>query len=115
MIAEALDEGKAGKRMKVAKALTAAGTVGAAVSGIGAAEPSPPARRAASALGRGDGGARSARARRALAIASGAALLAGSAFTRFGIFEGGMASARDPKYTVEPQRARLEAKRSASA
>jgi len=28
--------------------------------------------------------------------------------TRFGIFQAGMASADDPKYTVEPQRARLE-------
>jgi hypothetical protein len=36
----------------------------------------------------------------------GAALLAGSALTRFGIFAAGMTSARDPKYTVEPQRER---------
>ena len=43
------------------------------------------------------------------AAAAGAALLAGSAFTRFGIFEAGMASARDPRYTVEPQRARADA------
>jgi hypothetical protein len=35
------------------------------------------------------------------------ALLAGSACTRFGIFEAGQASARDPKYTVVPQRERL--------
>jgi hypothetical protein len=34
-------------------------------------------------------------------------LLAGSAATRFGIFEAGMASARDPRYTVEPQRDRV--------
>jgi hypothetical protein len=27
--------------------------------------------------------------------------------TRFGIFEAGLASARDPKYTVVPQRERL--------
>jgi hypothetical protein len=92
MISEALDEGKAGKRMKIAKGLTAAGTIGAAA--LGAAVPE--------------------RARRPLAIASGAALLAGSAFTRFGIFAGGMASARDPKYTVEPQRARLDANRRAT-
>jgi hypothetical protein len=37
---------------------------------------------------------------------SGAALLAASALTRFGIFEAGMASARDPKYTIVPQRQR---------
>jgi hypothetical protein len=28
--------------------------------------------------------------------------------TRFGIFEAGLASAKDPKYTVVPQRKRLE-------
>jgi hypothetical protein len=30
-----------------------------------------------------------------------------SAVTRFGVFEAGMASARDPKYTVGPQRERV--------
>ncbi len=40
---------------------------------------------------------------------SGAALLAASAATRFGIFHAGVASARDPRYTVEPQRARRRA------
>ncbi|MGI8715709.1 MAG: NrfD/PsrC family molybdoenzyme membrane anchor subunit, partial [Solirubrobacteraceae bacterium] len=44
---------------------------------------------------------------------AGAALLAGSALTRFGIFAGGMESARDPRYTVQPQRERL-AQRSAA-
>jgi formate-dependent nitrite reductase membrane component NrfD len=44
---------------------------------------------------------------RAAAVLAGAALLAGSAVTRFGVFEAGRASARDPKYTVEPQRERL--------
>jgi hypothetical protein len=34
-------------------------------------------------------------------------LLAGSALTRFGIFEAGRASTRDPKYTVVPQRERM--------
>ena len=38
----------------------------------------------------------------------GAALMAGSACTRFGIFEAGQASARDPKYTVVPQRERVD-------
>jgi hypothetical protein len=28
--------------------------------------------------------------------------------TRFGIFQAGMASARDPKYTIVPQRRRRE-------
>ncbi len=82
MVAEALHEGNAGKRLKAAKALTAAGAIGAAAG---------------------------ARRSRALAALSGAALLAGSALTRFGLFEAGMASARDPKFTVEPQRERLRA------
>ena len=37
---------------------------------------------------------------------AGVALMAGSALTRFGIFRAGMASAEDPRFTVEPQRAR---------
>jgi formate-dependent nitrite reductase membrane component NrfD len=41
---------------------------------------------------------------------SGVALLAASALTRYGIFEAGMASARDPKYTVVPQRKRQQAR-----
>jgi len=44
---------------------------------------------------------------RAAAAVSGAALLTASALTRFGVFEAGRASARDPKYTVGPQRERL--------
>lgn len=43
--------------------------------------------------------------RRAAAVA-GAALLAGSACTRLGIFDAGLESARDPRYTVAPQRER---------
>lgn len=39
---------------------------------------------------------------------SGAALLASSIATRFGIFHAGMDSALDPRYTVEPQRERLQ-------
>jgi hypothetical protein len=34
--------------------------------------------------------------------------LAASALTRFGLFEAGMASAHDPRHTVDPQRRRLE-------
>ena len=47
------------------------------------------------------------------AAASGLALMSASALTRFGVFEAGMASARDPRYTVEPQKRRLEARRAA--
>jgi hypothetical protein len=79
MIAEALHTGTAGRRLRGAKVLTAAGAAAAAAL-----------------AGRS----------RAGAAAGGAALLAGSALTRFGIFAGGIESARDPRYTVEPQRAR---------
>jgi hypothetical protein len=42
------------------------------------------------------------------AIAGGLALLAGSACQRWGVFEAGVASAKDPAATVGPQRLRLE-------
>jgi hypothetical protein len=50
---------------------------------------------------------------RAVAAASGLALAAASALTRFGVFEAGKASARDPRYTIEPQKRRLAARRAA--
>jgi hypothetical protein len=34
--------------------------------------------------------------------------MAGSLCTRLGVFEAGMQSARDPKYTVVPQRERVD-------
>jgi formate-dependent nitrite reductase membrane component NrfD len=80
MVAETMHTGTAGRRLKAAKALTLAGALGAGTL---------------------------ARRNRFAAAVSGGALLAGSALTRFGLFAAGMASARDPKYTVEPQRARL--------
>jgi formate-dependent nitrite reductase membrane component NrfD len=45
---------------------------------------------------------------RLAAVVSGAALVAASALTRRGIFQAGMASARDPKYTIAPQRERAD-------
>ncbi|MFF4401013.1 NrfD/PsrC family molybdoenzyme membrane anchor subunit [Streptomyces sp. NPDC001480] len=44
---------------------------------------------------------------RRLAVLAGAALLTGSAALRFGVFHAGVASARDPRYTVVPQRERV--------
>jgi hypothetical protein len=85
---ETFREGRPGTLLRMAKALTAAGALGAA------------------ALGRRN---------RIAAATSGAALLAGSALTRFGIFEAGRASTRDPKYTVVPQRERLERERLTAA
>lgn len=51
--------------------------------------------------------------RRIPATLSGAALLAASALTRFGVFEAGIESAKDPKYVVEPQLRRLAERRAA--
>ena len=50
-----------------------------------------------------------ARRSRLAAVAGGLALLAGSALKRFGTFEAGVASTKDPKYVVVPQREGLEA------
>ena len=46
---------------------------------------------------------------RAAAVAGGLALCAGSALTRWAIFQAGVASAGDPEQTVGPQRDRLAA------
>ena len=77
--AEPYEKGQAGTLMEAGEVLTSAGLAGAVLAGRS---------RAAAAL-------------------SGAALMAASALTRFGVFEAGRASARDPKYTVGPQRQRL--------
>lgn len=52
---------------------------------------------------------------RAGSVAGGVLLAAGSLLTRMGVFEAGMQSAKDPKYTVVPQRARLEARTAQAA
>ena len=82
LVAETLHQGRAGTMVRASKALTLAGALGSLLA---------------------------SRSRFA-AVTSGAALLAGSALNRFGIFEAGQASARDPKYTVVPQRERITAR-----
>jgi formate-dependent nitrite reductase membrane component NrfD len=77
---EPLQQGRAGALMRTSKVLALAGAAGTWL----------------------------ASRHRLAGIAAGAALLASSALARFAIFEAGQASARDPKYTVVPQRARLE-------
>jgi hypothetical protein len=77
-LAEPYEVGRTGTVLRLAEALTAGGLAGAVLG----------------------------RRSRALSALSGASLLAASALTRFGIFEAGMASARDPKYTIVPQRHR---------
>ena len=78
--AEPLRAGRPGTLMKAAKVLTATGAV-------------------LSALGR---------RRHDVSALAGGCLVAGSVCTRFGIFSAGQASARDPRYTVIPQRERSE-------
>ncbi|SCG36221.1 NrfD/PsrC family molybdoenzyme membrane anchor subunit [Micromonospora coxensis] len=79
LLSEPYRTGTAGRLLRAGRALTAAGVAGALVG----------------------------RRSRAVSAISGAALLAASVATRFGIFHGGVASARDPKYTVLPQRERI--------
>jgi Polysulphide reductase, NrfD len=81
-LVEPYHQGKSGRILKVAELLTAAGAAGAALT----------------------------RRTRLGSALSGVTLLAASALTRYGIFEAGMASARDPKYTVVPQRKRQQAR-----
>ena len=50
---------------------------------------------------------------RLTAAVSGVALLGASALTRFGILRAGIRSTQDPRYTVEPQKNRLAARRRA--
>jgi formate-dependent nitrite reductase membrane component NrfD len=77
--AEPYQSGRAGHLMEAAEILTAGALAAAALGG---------------------------RNRVAAALA-GAALVASSALTRFGVFLAGRTSARDPRYTVVPQRDRI--------
>ncbi|MFI6781596.1 NrfD/PsrC family molybdoenzyme membrane anchor subunit [Micromonospora sp. NPDC050276] len=86
LTSEPYTHGRSGRLVKAGRALLAVGTVAALVS----------------------------RRSRVLSAISGAALVASSVATRFGVFEAGRVSARDPKYTVVPQRERLDENRSAT-
>jgi hypothetical protein len=83
MVGEPYKHGLPGVAYKASKLLSAAGAAALAL-----------------------GGRRSRRA----AVAGGAVLLAGELALRFAVFKAGDASARDPKYTVEPQRERIKEK-----
>jgi formate-dependent nitrite reductase membrane component NrfD len=87
LVAEPYRTGRGGAYIRAGQVLGVLGATGAALTGT----PLLPAERA----------------RRIVAAASGVALIGASAATRWGIFHAGMASARDPKYTVIPQRERL--------
>jgi polysulfide reductase-like protein len=82
LLSEPFHQDQAGKWLRAARTLTAAGALGALAG----------------------------RRSRLISALSGVALLAGSALTRFGVYEAGIASAKDPKYTVVPQRERLNDK-----
>ena len=84
-IDEPITSGEGAGKLRLAKALVVAGGLGTLLSGRS----------------------------RVLAVASGAALAAASALTRFGIVEAGIESATDPKYTVRVQRTHLEERRAA--
>jgi hypothetical protein len=83
--AEPLHHGQAGKMLRWSERLAVAGGVGAVLGGRN----------------------------RLVAAVSGLALMAASALTRFGVFEAGIHSAKDPRYTIEPQKRRLAARRAA--
>ncbi|MBL7258269.1 NrfD/PsrC family molybdoenzyme membrane anchor subunit [Paractinoplanes lichenicola] len=84
LLSEPYHTGRPGKLLRAARALTIAGAVGAVVG----------------------------RRSRVVSALAGASLLAGSLLTRFGVFEAGVESAKDPRYTVVPQRERLNARTS---
>jgi hypothetical protein len=88
LTAEPYNTGTGGTYVKAGKVLAVLGAAGAALSGTPALPAGLP--------------------RRIVAAASGAALIGASIATRWGIFHAGLASARDPKYTVVPQRKRLD-------
>jgi formate-dependent nitrite reductase membrane component NrfD len=85
--ASAYTGGRPGTVLKAARAATVAGALGAAAGG----------------LVRGRRG-------RVLSVGGGLLLNAAAAATRFGVFDAGMVSAKDPAYTVVPQRERLAAR-----
>jgi hypothetical protein len=81
-LAEPYHEGPSGTLARTAKVLTAVGAM--AIGGWG-------------------------HQRRSAAVLGGAALLGGALAERFAVFRAGFASAKDPKFTVGPQRERVEA------
>jgi formate-dependent nitrite reductase membrane component NrfD len=83
--AEPLHHGTPGRMLRCSEALTIAGGLGTLLGGR----------------------------RRPVAALCGLALMTASALTRFGVLEAGIHSAKDPRYTIEPQKRRLAARREA--
>jgi hypothetical protein len=88
LVGEAYRQGRAGRLRRGAQLLTATGLAGTVL-----------------VAGRS----------RAGAVASGLALLAGSALQRFSVFDAGVASTKDPRYVVVPQRRRVDVRRETGA
>ncbi|MDP9476822.1 MAG: polysulfide reductase, partial [Actinomycetota bacterium] len=80
-LAEPYEQEAAGRYDKLAKVLSGVGAAVTAFAGL--------------------------RKSRAASVAGGALVLAGAACERWSVFKAGFQSARDPKYTVMPQRERL--------
>ena len=81
----AVHHGKPGKLMKASEYLIAAGGAGAAVAAVTKS--------------------------RLVSVASGLALMAGSACTRFGVLEAGLEAVKDPSTTIGPQKRRAQRRR----
>ena len=82
MVAEPYEQGRPGWLMKTARNMTAGSAVLSLLGGRS----------------------------RLVSTVCGATYVAASVLTRFGVFEAGIASAKDPKYTVVPQKERLAAR-----
>ena len=82
---EALHEGRPGALMKASEYFIAAGGVGSAVAAVTKS--------------------------RAVSVAAGLSLLAGSACTRFGVLNAGLEAVKNPETTIGPQKRRAERRR----
>jgi len=80
-LAEPYEQNRPGTLLKAARACTVAGAAASVIGGRS----------------------------RTVSVLGGLAAATGSLLTRFGVFQAGIASAKDPKYTVRPQRERLNA------
>jgi len=85
VVSEPFHLGRPGRFLRAARALTVAGALGAVVG----------------------------RRSRVVSALAGAGLLTGSFLTRMAVFEAGVASSKDPKYVVVPQRERIAARETA--
>ena len=114
---EPMETGEPGEKLHRAEVLAIAGGVATAALEVGVRLLDQRAGAAApgcwSGKARGPGRTALRVGLRVASAAAGAALAGASAYTRFGILEAGIASTKDPRHVVEPQRDRLEARQAA--